>query len=82
MEATFWLSSLSVSSKARNTPGSLNSTAPRARNSIARTVLPQPAVPHKSVGLPFGRPPSVIWSNPGIPVGHFGIPRLAMTFSC
>ena len=32
-----------------------------------QTVLPQPALPHKSVGRPWGRPPCRIWSRPMIP---------------
>ena len=47
----------SVSSKAMNTPGSPNSVAPRTRNSMASSVLPQPAPPQTSVGRPAGRPP-------------------------
>ena len=41
-------------------------------NSIARSVLPQPAPPHKSVGRPLGNPPPVISSSPGTPVGALG----------
>src|SRR5579871_529855 len=54
--------------------------APRTRNSIAVTVLPQPALPHNSVGRPRGRPPSVIWSSPIMPVGHFSMPAFRESF--
>ncbi len=60
-----------VSSKAMNTPGSSNSSAPRSRNSMASSVLPQPAAPQTRVGRPRGRPPNVISSRPAIPVGAF-----------
>src|SRR6185369_2254973 len=54
-----------------NTPGSLNCVAPRTRNSMAKSVLPAPALPQIRVGRPLGKPPRVISSNPGIPVGSF-----------
>ena len=41
-----------VSSNDMNTPGSPYSIAPRTRNSIANSVLPQPALPQTSVGRP------------------------------
>jgi len=63
--------SFSVSSKAMNTPGSSKSSAPRSRNSMPKSVLPQPALPQMSVGRPRGRPPRVISSSPEIPVGAF-----------
>src|SRR6185295_8547985 len=59
-------------SNAMNTPGSPCSTAPRTRNSIANRVLPQPALPHTSVGRPFGSPPPVLSSKQTIPVATFG----------
>src|SRR5512144_146350 len=62
------------------TPGSLNSVAPRTRNSIARSVFPQPAKPVTRVGRPKGRPPPVISSSPDIPVGHFGSGSSRFTF--
>ena len=65
-------SSSAVSSKAMNTPGSPNSMAPRTRNSIASSVLPQPAPPQTSVGRPRGKPPPVISSSPWMPVGALG----------
>src|SRR5512134_2820519 len=39
---------------------------------MAKRVLPQPAPPATRVGLPLGRPPPVISSMPGIPVGYLG----------
>ena len=63
-ERTFCVNSSAVSSKAMNTPGSLYSVAPRTRNSIPSRVLPQPAPPQTREGLPLGRPPLVISSNP------------------
>src|ERR1700733_7478777 len=53
------------------TPGSPYSVAPRTRNSIASSVLPQPAPPQTSVGRPAGNPPPVISSSPRMPVGAF-----------
>src|SRR5690349_5528838 len=53
------------------TPGSPYSSAPRTRNSIPSSVLPQPALPQISVGRPFGSPPHVISSSPAMPVGVF-----------
>ena len=35
-------------------------------------LLPQPAPPQMSVGLPRGSPPPVISSRPEMPVGHLG----------
>src|ERR1700722_9736383 len=70
-EETFFLMSSEVSSKVISTPGSLNSSAPRTRNSVAKSDLPQPAAPQTSVGLPAGSPPPVISSKPPIPVGTF-----------
>ena len=49
-EAAFAASSSAVSSKAMNAPGSPKSRAPRAMNSIASSVLPEPAPPHTRVG--------------------------------
>src|SRR5258708_33281479 len=60
-----------VSSKAIRTPGSLYSRAPRTRNSIPSMVLPQPGPPQTMVVRPLGRPPPVISSSPGMPVGDF-----------
>src|SRR5512140_2745772 len=71
--ATFLASSSPVSSKLMKTPRSPKSLAPRTMNSMARSVLPHPALPQTSVGRPRGRPPSVISSSPRIPVLHFGI---------
>src|SRR6185436_6411313 len=71
-DATLAFNSVPVSSKDMNTPGSLNCVAPRARNSAANSVLPQPAPPHTSVGRPRGNPPPVISSRPWMPVGHLG----------
>ena len=71
-DATFAASSSAVSSNAMKTPGSPNSVAPRTRNSIANSVLPQPAPPQTSVGRPRGSPPPVISSRPWIPDGAFG----------
>ncbi len=71
--ATFAAISASVSSKLMKTPGSPKSLAPRTMNSMARSVLPHPALPQTSVGRPSGRPPSVISSSPRMPVRHFGI---------
>ena len=73
-EATLLASSSAVSSKERQTPGSSNSVAPRTRNSIPSSVLPQPALPQTRVGRPRGRPPSVISSSPWMPVGHLERP--------
>ena len=67
----------SVSSKAMKTPGSLNSVAPRTRNSMPSSVLPQPALPQTSVGRPCGRPPIVISSKPRMPVGVLAKPGSA-----
>jgi hypothetical protein len=53
------------------TPGSSYKVAPRTRNSMPKSVLPAPALPHTSVGRPDGSPPSVISSKPEIPVGSF-----------
>jgi len=39
---------------------------------MANSVFPQPALPHTSVGLPRGKPPCVISSKPGMPVGALG----------
>ena len=39
---------------------------------MAKSVLPQPALPQIKVGLPLGKPPPVISSTPGIPVGDLG----------
>jgi hypothetical protein len=54
--------------------------APLTRNSIAKSVLPQPGPPAINVGRPLGRPPPVISSMPGIPVGDFG--RSFICFFC
>ena len=59
----------------RTTPGSPNSVAPRTRNSIASSVLPQPAPPQTSVGRPRGSPPPVISSSPWMPVAALGSER-------
>jgi hypothetical protein len=45
--------------------------APLTINSIENKVLPVPASPQINVGLPLGKPPSVISSSPVIPVGVF-----------
>src|ERR1051326_4464008 len=50
--------------------------APRNRNSMAKSVLPAPALPQMSVGRPAGRPPPVISSKPGMPVSSFCRPAL------
>src|SRR5271170_3522611 len=71
-DATLAFNSPSVSSKAINTPGSPNCTAPRTRNSAANSVFPQPAPPQTRVGRPRGNPPPVISSRPWMPVGHLG----------
>ena len=63
-ERTFCVSSSAVSSKAISTPGSSNWVAPRTRNSMPSTVLPQPALPQTKVGRPRGRPPRVSSSSP------------------
>src|SRR4051812_46829433 len=68
-EATFWVSSGAVSSKANSTPGS-PIAAPRTRNSVASSVLPDPAPPATSVVRPRGSPPDVIASRPSMPVGQ------------
>src|SRR5664280_752428 len=68
-EAKLVASSSARSSKAMKTPGSANCAAPRARNSMARSVLPLPALPHTSEGRPAGRPPPVTSSRPEMPVG-------------
>ena len=39
---------------------------------MARSVLPQPALPQISVGRPLGNPPPVISSSPWMPVGDLG----------
>src|SRR6185369_14918338 len=70
-EATLVASSSSDSSNDMNTPGSLNCVAPRTKNSIAKSVLPAPALPQIRVGRPLGTPPLVISSKPGIPVDSF-----------
>ena len=70
-EATFLARSSAVSSKVMKTPGSSNSVMPRTMNSIASSVLPDPAPPQTSVGRLRGKPPSVISSRPLMPVGHF-----------
>src|SRR6185312_10011496 len=85
-EVTFLTRSSSVSSKAMNTPGSPNSTAPRTRNSAANKVLPQPGPPQTRVGRPLGRPPAVTSSKPEMPVRVLGSwgrrgARFFMTFS-
>ena len=74
-EATLAASSASLSSKDMKTPGSPCSTAPRIRNSIAKSVFPHPGPPHTSVGRPRGRPPPVISSRPRTPEGAFGMER-------
>src|SRR6185369_13050961 len=70
-EATFVASSSLDSSNDMKTPGSLKSVAPRTRNSMAKRVLPAPALPHTSVGRTAGKPPRVISSKPEIPVRSF-----------
>src|ERR1700745_2987236 len=74
-EATFCVIFSGVSSNAISTPGSLYSSAPRTRNSIPNMVFPQPGPPQTIDVRPFGRPPSLISSNPGIPVGVFSSPE-------
>jgi len=49
---------------------------------MAKSVLPQPAPPATRVGLPFGRPPLVMSSMPGIPVGDFGRRFTRCFFGC
>src|SRR5678816_4232374 len=71
-DATFVASSTSDSSNDMKTPGSLKSVAPRTRNSMAKSVLPAPALPQISVGRPAGKPPRVISSKPEIPVRSLG----------
>lgn len=71
-ERTLAVSSSAVSSNIMNTPGSPNCVAPRTRNSMARRVLPAPALPQTSVGRPAGNPPPVISSRPWMPVGDLG----------
>ena len=71
-ERTLSVSSRALSSNIMNTPGSPNCVAPRTRNSIASIVLPQPALPHTSVGRPDGKPPPVMASRPVMPVRNFG----------
>ena len=66
-----------LSSKATNTPGSPCWVAPRTRNSIARRVLPQPALSQTSVGLPRGKPSAVISSSPWMPEAALGKSRTA-----
>src|ERR1041384_2310434 len=56
------------------TPGSLNIVAPRTRNSIAKRVWPAPALPQTRLARPDGKPPQVISSKPGIPVGSLRRP--------
>ena len=60
--------SCSVSSKVTKSPGS-PIFAPCVRKARAKSVLPHPGPPHTSVGRPSGTPPSVISSNPSMPVG-------------
>src|SRR5882724_9773505 len=72
------MTSSGSSSKVIRTPGSLNSVAPRTRNSTPNMLLPHPALPQTSVGRPFGKPPSVISSNPSMPVGDLGNNRLLL----
>ncbi len=71
-DATLATRSSADSSNVTNTPGSPNSVIPRTRNSIASSVLPQPAGPQTSVGRPLGRPPVVSSSSPMMPVRAFG----------
>src|SRR3954468_10649658 len=47
---------------------------------MANSVLPQPALPHTSVGRPRGNPPSVTSSRPSMPVGVFGRVPAAAAF--
>lgn len=68
-ERRFCVSSSAFSSNIMKTPGSPYSTAPCTRNSAASRVLPEPAEPQISVGLPCGKPPPVISSRPWMPVG-------------
>src|SRR3954471_4605518 len=72
MDATLLLMSCGDSSKAIRTPGSLNSVAPRTRNSRPIIVLPEPGPPQTMVVRPRGKPPPLIRSNPFMPVGHLG----------
>src|SRR3954447_900175 len=72
MDATLLLMSCGDSSKAIRTPGSLNSVAPRTRNSRPIIVLPEPGPPQTTVVRPRGKPPPLISSNPLMPVGHLG----------
>lgn len=43
---------------------------------MLRRVLPQPAPPVTNVVRPFGKPPPVISSRPGMPVGDLGSARV------
>src|SRR4051812_27487531 len=52
---------------------------PDARNWIANTVLPLPAVPDTSVVRFFGNPPFAITSKLSIPVGSFSIASLELS---
>src|ERR1043165_1279002 len=74
------MSSSDFSSNAKNTPASLYSVAPLTRNCVAKSVLPQPGPPHTNVGLPLGRPPSVISSSPRMPDFTFGIDFIQNSF--
>ncbi len=44
------------------------------------SVLPDPGPPATSVGRPAGKPPKVISSSPGMPVGAFAISFLPLVF--
>src|SRR5581483_5492645 len=68
-DLTFWASSSAVSSNVMMTPGSRNFRMPLRMTLIPSNVLPDPAPPHTRVGRPVGRPPPVMSSNPGTPVG-------------
>jgi hypothetical protein len=45
---------------------------PFTKNCKANNVLPHPALPQISVGLPAGMPPLVTSSSPAMPVGVLG----------
>ena len=61
--------------EAHEDPGLAESATPCTRNVRPNRVFPDPAAPQMRVGLPAGRPPKVIASNPAMPVGAFAIPE-------
>src|SRR5687767_4677922 len=56
-----------------STPGSAYRCAPFTRKLTPSNVLSDPGPPDTSVGRPWGKPPLVMSSSPGIPVGAFRI---------